>query len=81
MVIDEQSTEMSAFGGTRGSYAKMTKTQHLCIKVSTAYSDDIPVNSHLGNASFALMIDFMDLQVLMHITVFDKCSPINIVLP
>ena len=36
----------------------------------------------MGNALSALIvIDFMDLQLLMHITVFDFGTPINILLP
>ena len=44
MDIDEQSTEMSAFRGTRG-LLKMSKIQHFNLKVNTAHSDDLPVIS------------------------------------
>ena len=71
MDTDEKSAEMSAFRGTRGHNSKMTKNQRLRLKVKIAYADDLPVISQWEIVSLtALMIDFMDLQLLMHITVF-----------
>ena len=38
--------------------------------VKIAYSDNLPeISQCMGNASSALMIDFMDLQLLIHIRV------------
>ena len=38
--------------------------------VKIAYSDDLPeISQCMGNASSALMIDFTDLQLLIHIRV------------
>ena len=45
MDIDEQSTETSAFKGTRVHYSKMAKIQHLRLKMKIKYSDDLPVIS------------------------------------
>ena len=58
------------------SLLKNDKHPIIASKGKFAYLDDLP-----RYASSALMIDFMDLQLLMHVTVSDCCTPISIGLP